>query len=398
MQTPEPVREPRLVCERCRRPQTACYCAFLPELATRTKVVVLQHPRERDMAIGTARLAHLCLPNSELHVGAQWERSNTLQRVLADPSRTAVLLYPAEGAVDVAELPRATPLTLVVVDGTWANAKKMVTRNPVLAALPRVAFQPARPSEYRIRREPKPHCVSTVEALAHVLGVLEDDAERFQALLEPFQRMIDRQIELKELNHTGMRRRANKEKRPPNVPLALRERTADVVCVIGEANAWPYCAGDSRARYPDELVHFVACRIATGETFEFIAQPRFPLAPNTVKHIRLSPEQLGAGGCTDNLCAKWREFARETDVLCSWGCYGTSLLGERGGFLPALRFDLRSLAKDVLKRKLGTMEQLLAALECEPGGHLGAGRAGVRLGQLVQIARCFCAAQLPGSR
>nr|MDQ3300003.1 DTW domain-containing protein [Myxococcota bacterium] len=47
---------------RCRRPQVVCYCAALPRIDTSTRVVILQHPRERDMAIGTARMASLCLP------------------------------------------------------------------------------------------------------------------------------------------------------------------------------------------------------------------------------------------------------------------------------------------------------------------------------------------------
>jgi DTW domain-containing protein YfiP len=347
------------------------------------------------MAIGTARLAHLCLPNSELHVGAHWENSNELHAVLADPNRTAILLYPTHGAVDVAELSTGKPLTLVVVDGTWSNAKKMVERNPVLAALPRVAFQPPRPSEYRIRKEPKPHCVSTVEALAHVLGILEGNAEQFQGLLEPFHRMIDRQIELKTLHRTGARRRAKIERRPLRVPQALQEQRANVICVVGEANAWPYCGGDSREKYPDELVHWAACRIASGETFEFVVRPKYPPAPNTVKHIQLTPEQLNAGGTAEELCAGWREFVKDTDILCSWGCYGAGLLGECGGFLPKLRFDLRSVTKDLLKRKLGTMEQWLEAIGGAATGSLCSGRAGMRLAQLAAITRCICEGQLP---
>jgi len=388
-------REPRSVCERCRRPQSTCYCAFLPSLPTDTKVVVLQHPRERDMSIGTARMAHLCLPNSELHVGVDWERSAALHRALSDPTRPAMLLYPSADALDIGQLPERHPMTLVVVDGTWANAKKMVKQNPILTALPRVAFQPPKPSEYRIRREPKPHCVSTVEALAHVLGVLEGQPDRFTQLLEPFRRMIDRQIELKELNQAVPCRHAKKVKRPVEIPTGLRERAGDIVCVVGEANAWPYCAGESRVRYPDELVHWVAFRLATGESFDCVARPRAPLALNTAKHIELSAEALNAGGSIEELCAAWQRFVRTTDVLCSWGCYATSLLTAAGGFLPPERFDLRWLSKSLLKRKLGSMDQFLEGLEGASAVSLASGRAGARLGQLVQIAKHFSGGTLP---
>src|SRR5436309_976551 len=88
--------EPRPVCARCRRPMRACYCAHLPRIETKTRVVVVQHPRERDVPIGTARMATLCLPNSELHVVTSVASEPALERALSDPSRPAILLSPGE--------------------------------------------------------------------------------------------------------------------------------------------------------------------------------------------------------------------------------------------------------------------------------------------------------------
>jgi DTW domain-containing protein YfiP len=171
-----------------------CYCAHLPALETRTKVVILQHPRERDMPIGTARMASLCLPGSALHVGIDWSRHAPLAAALTDPTRTPILLYPGPGARDILREPPAGPVTLVVVDGTWSQAKTVVRDNPVLRALPRYAFRAPQPSEYRIRREPTDEYVSTIEALMHVLGALEGDPARFRALLDPFRAMVDAQL------------------------------------------------------------------------------------------------------------------------------------------------------------------------------------------------------------
>ena len=63
---------PRIECARCRRPERLCWCAHLPVLPTETRIVFLQHPRERNLSIGTARMASLCLPSSELHVGVDF--------------------------------------------------------------------------------------------------------------------------------------------------------------------------------------------------------------------------------------------------------------------------------------------------------------------------------------
>src|SRR6188768_1362979 len=106
---------------RCRRPTSVCYCAAIPTLPTATRVVILQHPRERDMPIGTARMASLCLPRAELHVGVQWGDSRPLARALGDPARPAILLYPGPDARDILRDPPPGPVTLIVVDGTWSQ-------------------------------------------------------------------------------------------------------------------------------------------------------------------------------------------------------------------------------------------------------------------------------------
>src|SRR5690606_19385964 len=125
----------------------------------------LQHPRERDMPIGTARMASLCLPAAELHVGIRWDERSPLAAELRDPARPAILLYPGPGARDILAEPPAGPVTLVVVDGTWSQAKTLVRDNPILHALPRYAFATPEPSHYRIRREPRAEYCSTIEAL-----------------------------------------------------------------------------------------------------------------------------------------------------------------------------------------------------------------------------------------
>jgi DTW domain-containing protein YfiP len=350
--------------------------------------VFLQHPRERDMPIGTAHMASLCLPNSKLLVGVDWENSSPLRHVLSDPKRRAVLLYPSDDAIDMGCLSELGPLTLVVVDGTWSQTKKMVRKNPVLDHLPRLTFKPPKPSEYRIRREPKPDCVSTIEALTIVLGALEGGPDRFAPMLVPFRKMIDWQIERQALRGPSPSRHI-KKKTPIRlrIPRVLVQRKSDIVCVVGEANAWPWRSGERRTKYSDELVHWVAQRPFTGETFECLVAPKNPLAPNTPRYVALNAEQLEHGASLDELHTRWARFLRDTDVVCSWGCYATSLLVSGGGVLPSVKFDLRALAKDVLKRSIGTLDRFLADINAGPCPRLASGRAGLRLGQLVRVAQ-----------
>ncbi|MGC4068546.1 MAG: tRNA-uridine aminocarboxypropyltransferase [Polyangiaceae bacterium] len=383
------IEEHRPVCMTCRRPKSVCYCAHVRPIETQTKIVLLQHPRERDKAIGTARMASLCLPNSELHVGVEFDDASDVARVIREAEGSVALLYPGEDSQDVSLLAEGErPRTLVVVDGTWWQTRKMVRRNALLEALPRVAFTPLRPSEYRIRKEPADHCVSTIEALMYVLGALEGDLERFTGLLDPFRAMVDAQIECRHRLRAGRKRTKLRPKslRSP-FPDCFHDRPERIVCVVGEANAWPYCCPERGSLYPDELIHWVACRPFTGERFEYVVAPQHPLAQNTTKHVRLSESELSRGGDLPGLFTAFDAFLRPDDVLCSWGCYATALYCSSGGRLPEERHDLRTMSHAVEKRRFGSLEDYVTS-SADPGFEARRirGRAGLRLEKLEMLA------------
>ena len=393
----------RPTCTRCLRPTQACYCAKIERIDTRTRLVLLQHPREREVAIGTAHMASLCLTNSELHVGVDWSRSTALDRALSDPERPAILLYPGREAIDITANPPPGPVTLVVVDGTWAQTKKVVRLNPKLAALPRYAFVPPSPSEYRIRKEPDAASVATIEAVVHALGALEGDPGRFDALLAPFRAMIDFQIECERRardqpsRHSQRRARVRRHR----VPRVFSERFEDIVCVAAEANAWPYAVRMSAPSFEDELVHWAAYRPCTGETLSVVVAPRKTLAPGTVPHTGLGEDELRGGGTLAELHAEWRAFLRDTDVVCSWGRYEMNIFERSGGFLPDRRLDLRHVARDVAKGSVGTLAAFAEhavktgiavpspALPVVPLEGMVRGRAGRKLRAIAQIIRAI---------
>ena len=380
-------RAPRATCLRCGRPSSVCWCAHLPTLPTRTRVVILQHPRERYVAIGTGRMTALCLQDASLHLGVDFEHDAAVRAALSDPERPAALLWPGEGAIDVATAPPTGPITLVVVDGTWAQAKKVVRRNPFLATLPRYAFAPPAPSAYRIRREPRADYVSTIEAVAHVLTVLEGPG--FEPMLAPFAAMVDAQLDCEQRLQGGRARshRVPTTPRPLRLPAGLR--SGELVCVGGEANAWPYHAGADGP--PDELVQWIARRLSTGETFEAIVAPRRPLAPSTPLHTRIPEARLAAGETFAGFAARWRAFVRDDDVVCAWGHYATSLLLEEGGFLPEKYVDVRRAVGDLLKSKVGAIEDVGARLGLAPSAPVGEGRAAERLARVVDVTRHLAA-------
>ncbi len=379
--------EPRPSCARCLRPERLCYCAHLPALATRTRVVILQHPRERRVAIGTARMASLCIAGAELHVGARWS-DDALARILGQSPERAALLYPGQDATDLAALGDARPRTLVVVDGTWSHAKNVVRASTALAALPRLTFVPHAPSEYRIRREPREDYVSTIEALAHVLGTLEDDPARFAAMLAPFRAMIDAQIEhASRLHAPRARRPRGVERKKPPVPEPLLTRRDALVCVSVESSAWPHGTPE-RAREPHgELVHLVAERVEDGRRLDRVVRTRGVLAPGTTAHAELDADTLAAGTDGAELLDAWRQLVGEGDVVVHWGTHAVHALRGAGLPIPE-RLDLRLVFRMLENRRTGTPESLSEERGLAPRA-AGRGRAGRRAAAIADLARAL---------
>jgi len=194
--------EYRAYCTRCLRAGSVCLCAGIRPFRTFFDVVLLQHPKERKNSIGTARFTHLTLEGSRLVAGAEFDADPAVNAILDDPGNYAVTLFPGEIASNIAEdrdgflatVPPRRRLVIFVIDGTWSQARGMLRKSARLAALPRVSFSIDRPSQYKVRRQPREFCLSTVEATARLVKLL-DPAAPADSLLETFARMVDAQLE-----------------------------------------------------------------------------------------------------------------------------------------------------------------------------------------------------------
>lgn len=380
---------PREVCLRCRRPRVVCYCDRLVPRETGTRVVFLQHPREAKVAIGTARMAHLALPNSELHTGVVFSDSPRVQELAA--SEDTALLFPGEGA-EPPERWSGRLRHLVVIDGTWAQARQVLRRNPLLQQLPRIGLKPAAPGNYRIRREPTPESLATIEAVVEVLGSLEQDRATFEVLLEAFRFMVDRQVEYASRSTASPRHWAPSEHRNRRVE-ALRAALESAVVVHGEVNA--HSRGHGPPGEP-ELLQLVACRVRTGETFEAIVRPRRPLGVLTAQHLGLEEASLLGGEDVEGALDRWQSWLAPGDVPCGWGPFTRDLLAREGA--PLERFmDLRMLVAQQLQRSPGSPHDAAQALHASLGALRLHGRAGAMVAAMAGAIQPL-AVQLSGSR
>lgn len=186
-------------CLGCGLPKDICLCEEVPRFETQTRVVVVMHWRETLTTTNTGRFLLSALPNSELRLRGAVHARLELGDLDARPGKL-LYLYPCEGAVELTpEWAAATPgpFTLIVPDGTWRQARKVWKReqeglkNAVAMALP-----PGEPSRYFLRRPPQEHCLSTLEATARALGVLE--GKNVEAgLLGFFEKLVTRHLSLR---------------------------------------------------------------------------------------------------------------------------------------------------------------------------------------------------------
>ena len=177
-----------------------------------------------------------------------------------------------------------------------------------------------------------------------------------------------------------------------------------LVCVQGDSNAWPR---RDPARQPPEIVHWVAHRPATGDTYEAVVTPRRPLAPTTPGQIELPSARLCAGDSVDAWRRSWNAFARPDDVVVSWGRFYSDLAAEDGLAFPGRALDLRTEASRLQRartERAAGPRLLRSPLRTVDGfaEHLGVssaplgldGRAGRRLDALVgavgALARGAC--------
>jgi len=335
--------------------------------------------------INTARLCELQLERAELHVAVKFAEAPALRARLHDPEAPPILLYPGEGARDLAEAAPQGPVTLVVLDGTWWQAKKLFQSSPELWGLPRYALSPTSPSRYRIRREPALHCVSTIEAVAEALNVLEPTGFERERLLKAFDAMVEHQ--LKYASTRADSRHLAFRSRPRNVqlPRMLAERAPDLVVGYGEANAWPK---GSELGSGAEVLHWVAERVLTGERFEAVLQPRRPLSPSFELHARLSPELVLHGESWDGFRTRWQNFCRSSDLLLGWGFYAAERLAAEGLALPE-RLDLRALSRRHLRKKTGEAAACARELQARVEEPWALGRSGERLSAAVAVTRAL---------
>lgn len=195
----------RDLCLRCLRPKNSCYCPYTKDVDCKIKFVFLMHPKEaRKQRTGTGRLAHLCLPESEIIVGIDFTHNQHLNNLLNDPKYFPMLMYPGDDVYTaksgslLSDMKGRTPL-IIIIDSTWFCSKKMIKESMNVNTLPRISFYGSYKSIFTFKHEPEEYCVSTIESCYYIIKEFQDqglapkEADP-EPLMNVFKQMILHQI------------------------------------------------------------------------------------------------------------------------------------------------------------------------------------------------------------
>lgn len=204
-------------CENCGKSESLCVCPAVVPKENRHAVLFFQHPQEPDKELGSARLAHRALSNSVLKIGLSVSNlKKALGREDAVPAKWGVLylgssikgladrpggfikpgLYPVKKDGELVPEKEAAEILaslegVILLDGTWSQAKTLWWRNSWLLKCRRLILVPRAKSLYgELRKEPRRECLSTIETTADVLDALGEDPAIGAHLRELFAELL----------------------------------------------------------------------------------------------------------------------------------------------------------------------------------------------------------------
>ncbi len=175
-------------CPRCQINRALCFCEYITEVTNTTPVLVVMHWREKWLTSNSTNLAQQSL--TEIETVYRGKRGKEVHLNSIDQSRFCpIYLFPSEDATiltreNIEALP--LPPALVVPDGTWSQAVKFHRREAALKNIPHFKLPCLGKSKYQLRKAHFDGGLSTLEAIARALGIIESDLiqKKLERMLE----------------------------------------------------------------------------------------------------------------------------------------------------------------------------------------------------------------------
>ncbi len=194
-------------CYKCYRPKSSCMCGYIDSFDTKTKFIILMHPKEfKKVKNNTGRFTHLLLNNSELFVGIDFSNNQRINEIIN--THESYILFPSKNAINLTNTnptlnhEKSKDMAIFLIDSTWTCINKMLKQSVNLQKLQHMSFDSSRISEYKIKIQPKTNYLSTIESTLVVLELLNTwniekiSDSKLNNFLNPFTEMVAYQKKL----------------------------------------------------------------------------------------------------------------------------------------------------------------------------------------------------------
>lgn len=199
----------RPYCYNCDRPKKVCVCSKINKVSNSVNIGILRHPNEVKKTFNTAIIAHLSLKKSFLLDDLNFDLNKELELELSKYKENEIgILFPSKNSIPLESGKTENLKCLLVLDGTWNEAKKLGTKSDTLKNIQHYSFTPPQKSDYLLRKEPHESYVCTLEAIGYSLQLLEKDSEKY---LPFFKNLHILQEFQKEMSNKNSRHKNNKQ-------------------------------------------------------------------------------------------------------------------------------------------------------------------------------------------
>lgn len=179
------------LCARCHLFLDICICDAIKKISNSNKITLFMHAKEFGRLTNTGNLLALCLENISVVVkGRIGEKFSADQ--LVNHNLNNLILHPTGSRIlSKNDLNDKYPINLIIPDATWSQSNKMLNSEISLHNIPRVRLPLLRESDYILRKESHFERISTFEAAARALGILEDQKIEIE-MLKLFKIFVDK--------------------------------------------------------------------------------------------------------------------------------------------------------------------------------------------------------------
>ena len=281
-------------------------------------------------------MVHRALAKSQLICGTK----RTLAQKELKIADGAGLLFPTSDSIELAKVPPdSRPTQLVIIDGTWSQAKSLVNGLPQLSELPRYHLAPTEPGQYRIRLEPTDTSLSTVEATVAALKSLEPETADLDKLLVAFETMVQKQLEHPAVDESVHYSGGPISGETFNIPKQLGIDPEKIIVCYGEAC---YRESGQPRNVKRKPVYWCAENLGTGAEFSTAIKSENPITETFAKHLGLPPSEFQGAIELSEFYWRWIDFCGEAELLVAYNQGTFRLIEPIDGSQPP-KFTLRSI-------------------------------------------------------